>query len=220
MSYFRNHLQRRPDYSDGIGARTVSGRSRRAGAVLCLLLAAAGCAPMHTLHYTGDEVTVRYAGNAIECELLAVTDSLVYVVPAAKSGRSGVYGLRVDAIGNIDVHGYSNSLWLGAYLYGMVLPTAIIAPGAMNPDLIPEVRYSLMAYTAATGALLILGTSGNPKIEAPLNAQRLSDLRRYARYPYEISAEQLTLLLRSYRQETPLAYPIPAWSTNGKANSN
>ena len=88
----------------------------------------------------------------------------------------------------------------------------------MAPDLIPEVRYGMLAFTVATGALLILGTSGNPEIEAPLTAQRLTVLRNYARYPYEISPEQLTLLLRSYRQDAPLAYPTPAGRTNGKAD--
>jgi hypothetical protein len=219
MSYFRYNLQRRPDYSNGIGVNSVSGRSRRAGAVLVLLLAATACAPMHTLHYTGDKVTVEYAGTAIDCELLAVTDSLVYVVPSTEAARSGVYGLRVGAIGEIGVHDYTDPIWLGFYVVGMVLPTAILVPKAMAPDLIPEFRYGILAFTTATGALLILGTRGNPEIAAPFNAQRLTELRNYARYPYEISPEQLTLLLRSYRQDAPLAYPTPAGSTNGKAES-
>ncbi len=188
----------------------MNGWSYRLSVTLCLLFAAAACAPMHTLHYTGDEATVDYAGNAIHCELVAVTDSLIFIVPLSKTVRSGLYGLHVGAIGEIEVHEYSNPMWIGFYVFEMVIPTVVIAP-----EVIPEVRYGMIAFTAATGALLILGTSGNPEIEAPLNADRLTELRKYARYPYEISREQLTLLLRSYGQEAPLAYPTPAGSTYG-----
>ncbi len=185
--------------------------------ILLLLLPLGGCTSIFDLQHTGDTIELAYEGHPIECELLAVSDSMMYLIPTSDRwagfpvARGMIYAAPPYIFTSGEVQGYANRDWVLPFLLGQALPVVLLSVegGAYWGEsafftsfaffgLIPFVEY----------LILTTSTDEAPGFERPLTIGEMQLYRKYARYPQGLTAEQLELLLKVREQSQPYTLPI------------
>jgi hypothetical protein len=189
------------------------------------LLFFGGCTSMFELQHTGDVIDLDYEGQDIRCELLAVSDSMMYLIPTAdnkpgtglEAGR--IYAAPPYVFRSGDVQGYSNRSWLTPFLIFQVVPIIMYAIEAAsyehdNTAAVMVLPIFFGSFTLLEFVLLHSATNDPPGFDRALMPEELLFLRKYARYPQGLTAEQLKLLLAVRNQTEP--HPMPAPITDSK----
>lgn len=192
--------------------------TRHALFLIPLLMFFGGCTSMFELQHTGDVIELDYEGQDIRCELLAVSDSMMYLIPTAdnkpatglEAGK--IYAAPPYIFRSGDVQGYSNRSWLTPFLIFQVVPLIMYTIEAAYYQQDHSTAAMVLpiffgSFTLLEFVLLHLESNEPPGFERALAPEEMQFLRKYARYPQGLTAEQLTLLL-SVRQQTD-PYPMP-----------
>lgn len=194
--------------------------TRQAFSLILALLFFGGCTSMFELQHTGDVIELDYEGQDIQCELLAVSDSMMYLIPTAdnrpatglEAGK--IYAAPPYIFRSGDVQGYSNRSWLTPFLIFQVVPLIMYTIEAAyyqqdhtTAALVLPVIFG--TFTLLEFVLLHLESNDPPGFERVLAPEELQFLRKYTRYPQGLTAEQLTLLLAVRNQTEP--HPMPAY---------
>ncbi|MBE0643483.1 MAG: hypothetical protein IH600_05345 [Bacteroidetes bacterium] len=184
-----------------------------------LLLLTSGCANIHELRYRGDAMALQYEGKEFTCELLSLSDSVMYFIPMEEDNPElllapgKIYAAPPYVFASGDVLGYGNHDWVYPVLGMQLLPVLMLAVEASfyNQDI-----ESFFAWTAALSfipalnvLILYLGTLETPRFEETLLPPKTSEFRKYARYPQGLTEEQLKLLLAVRSQTELLTLPAP-----------
>ena len=183
----------------------------------CCALILIGCSSIFELRHTGDVLELPYAGEEIHCELLAVTDSMLYLIPTADNDPALglVAGMIYEAPPVLfprgEVQGYMNRSWLTPVLLFQLLPTVMLTIEAFDYD---KETFGLNYMLPAIGVIGMInlwvfhdGSNDPPEFTRALTPEEMQLLRRYARYPQGLTAEQLELLLSVRKQTTPRLMP-------------
>lgn len=184
------------------------------------LLFFGGCTSMFELQHTGDVIELDYEGQDIRCELLAVSDSMMYLIPTVENEAETlleagkIYAAPPYIFRSGDVQGYTNRSWLTPFLIFQVVPFIMYAIEAavytQNHNTSAWTLPFFGTFTLLEFLLLHSATNDPPGFDRALAPEELQFLRKYARYPQGLTAEQLTLLLAVRNQTVP--YPMPAYT--------
>lgn len=184
-------------------------RVRQTGVLLIVLLLA-GCTPTAILDVDeeGDEAVLSTPQGSLQGELIAVTDSSLYVVISGGvvPFSTPILGrlVRVDAasISSIEIKGYSDKSWIGGVIAFEVVPALLmgIAAAQVDDGQGLEVTAVLMIPAALTALIFGVVTPPAPGAEAPWPDDALQELSKYARYPQGPSPDIMDALLESLQQ--------------------
>ena len=175
-------------------------------ALLALLqVSCASVEPMVTM--TGETVNVRLRdGSEESAELIAVGDSSILCFPAAGDrvrGTRAVKEFPADSIEQITVSGFRNESWWVGVLVFEVLPAVglAVAAGSANADAGAVFAVAMIPAGLTT---LLYATSGlpTPTFEEPLSAEKLGELRKYARFAGRLTSSQKDQLLHMHERVT------------------
>lgn len=167
---------------------------------LCLLLIATllqSCGPKAHVRTRpfGDTARLEYAqSKRVDCELLAVDDSTLFV-----QFEKQLYRAKLTEFRKIHVKEYSAAQGKNAAMIGLVLIDGVVAFAGFESE-----NTTLgVVYTAAAGLTLLTFLSGNPKVNfAPAEKpDQLSQLRLHCRYPEGLSRENWQALLQAAGQD-------------------
>ena len=191
-------------------------------AICCCALGLVACTSILELRHTGDVLALQYAGEEINCELLAVTDSMLYLIPTADNDPALglVAGMIHEAPPSLfhrgEVQGYMNRSWMTPVLLFQLVPTVMLAVEAFtyegNDSELRFILPTLGAISMLNMWILHSGTDDAPGFTRSLMPEELPLLRRYARYPQGLTAEQLDLLLSVRNQRAARPLPVPMGS--------
>jgi hypothetical protein len=141
-------------------------------------------------------------------ELLAVRESTIIISSnydpyrMRRTPMPEVVAIETIDLKKIEVEGYSDRSWGKYVLIFEGVPTLFftIAAGEAQAD----VGSAFLAFSILTGLNYLafeLSTPSPPGVEQPLSAEKLSDLRKYARFPQDFTPSQLDSLLTIYEIE-------------------
>jgi hypothetical protein len=178
----------------------------------CVFLTSAfllGCGVSeYTLKPTGDMIKVTTAEKAeIAGELLAVRDSTILVLrddTATKQPKleSKLLRLKTADLRKIEVNGYSDRSWAKYVLIFEGVPTVLItAAAASYYDDSSQAAPWFFAGALLTGLnylLFELSTPSPPGAEQPFTNEKLNEMRKYARFPIDMTTSELDSLLTIY----------------------
>jgi hypothetical protein len=186
--------------------------------LILLLPPLTGCTSIFELQHTGDTIELKYEGHPIECELLAVSDSMMYLIPTSDTWagfpvvRGMIYAAPPYIFTSGEVQRYANRDWVLPFLIGQVLPVVILSVEAGAYSANDAAFFGYMAIFGIIPAveylILIAATDEAPGFERPLTVAELQFYRQYARYPQGLTDEQLGLLLQIRKQSQPLTLPL------------
>jgi hypothetical protein len=149
---------------------------------------------------TGETATVRlHDGTEESVELLAVEDSsIICLLPqgTAATGPRRVVEIPGGSISRVEVSGFRNDKWWVGVVVFEVLPAVglTVAAGAANADAGATFAVSMIPAMLTT---ILYAASGvpTPTFEDPLSAEKLGELRKYARFAGRLTSSQKDQLL-------------------------
>lgn len=184
---------------------------------ILILQSLAVCTNIFELRHTGDTIDLRYEGHGIECELLAVSDSMMYLIPTSDTwagfpvARGMIYAAPPYIFTSGEVRRYMNRDWVLPFLLAQALPVVMLtteAAALWDPGAFVYVLPVLSLVPFVEVMLLISATDDPPGFDRPLTLEELQFYRKYARYPQGLTEEQLGLLLKVREQSQPYTRPI------------
>jgi hypothetical protein len=131
-------------------------------------------------------------------EIVAVSDSTVLfnTQPELQSPQGSFQQrfvvVQVDDLESITIKGYSNRKWTGAVIGFEVVPAILLglAAGIADSDITGEVFLISAIPPLLNFIAFEASTPKPPKFEYPITAERLKDLKKYARFPQGLTTEQ------------------------------
>jgi hypothetical protein len=146
----------------------------------------------------GNEVDIKLTNDSeyTDAELLFISKDTLYSL----SMNSAVQLHHIKDVKQIKVNGYSDRSWIFAVLGMQVLPAIVLGVTAESAGSDGGFALSAVLLIPAV-AEFILFEASTPK--APLYTKplenKISSLRKYARYPYELQREQIDALINYYK---------------------
>jgi hypothetical protein len=176
-----------------------------------------GCSPSeYAVNPTGDIVTVTTREKAeITGELLAVQDSAILVSTRSDAvikqlkPEGTILRINTSDLSKVVVNGYSDRSWLKYVLIFEGVPTVLLTIAAAS--------YSEDGHSAEAGPWFLAGalltglnylvfelsTPSPPRAEKPITADKLNDLRKYARFPLDSMYSPIDSLLEIHQFTEP-----------------
>ena len=160
---------------------------------VCLFCACASS--VKVLKPTGEAATLTLGNTSHAVELLAVSDSTIYV-----NNQNQIWRLPLSDVRKIHVQGYeiSPAAKLIAIIPGLLIEGIVLgAAGSVD-----EGGWQFAAVAAMAGTV-VASLTGNPKVNfsPPLKKEEVEMLRFYCRYPQGLNRAQWETLLRHFTQE-------------------
>lgn len=176
---------------------------------MSVLLLYFSCAPqIKDLKATGDMAEVVFRDRRkLTCELLALTDSSIYVLRKGAKLPSIYYGEVVEIyfrdLRSIAIRGYTNKKWIGAIIAFEVVPAALFAIAAASADADGMgTAIGIMSLPVLLNfAVFSASTPPTPGVKNFYSTGQSKRLRKYARFPQGLTQDQLKQLLEESKQD-------------------
>lgn len=167
---------------------------------LLLLFFCLGCkSQMFVLSPAGDNAKIIMQNNTdIIAELLAVNDDVLFVNVISGNEALGIsneeifIGLRFDEITEIVIQDYKNNDWVAPWIAFQVIPPFLLGYAASTVDVnffAVWLTYSIPAVVSAVS--LGIGGPKKPSFSNDFTSEKLSEIKKYVRYPLGLNDGQL-----------------------------
>lgn len=187
--------------------------------VICCLLAAIlhSCHPVSPLvRLEGDQAQIRMRdGREIKAELITVREGNLYIKNTAQKGSAMpgglVYKIPAPALQQVKILKYANTRWIGAWVATQLVPTFLLALSAYRAETgnAGPIFFIFMIPTTASGTVLALTTPRSPTFSSDSLQTDLSCLKKYTRYPQNLSDRQFDTFLKSGHQTVVETLAVP-----------
>lgn len=170
----------------------------------------AGCtSQMFVLKPEGDQAKISLSGDIdIRAELLAVNDSILYVKiisggePIGVSPEESFIGFELDGVSHISVQGYTNKRWILPWVVFQVIPPILLGIAASTVSADGLAVWGITSIPAVvSGVTMGRGSSKNPVISNEFTPYKISELKKYTRYPLGLNDGQLRKIAESHGQQ-------------------
>lgn len=166
------------------------------------------CAPqIKNLKATGDTAEVVFTDNRkLTCELLALTDSSIYVLKKGSRLPSIYYGEIVEIdlhdLKSITIKGYANKKWVGAIIAFEAIPAVLFGIAAASAGADVGQAIGIMSLPVLLN-FVVFSTAipRAPQVRFPSSTAQLRKLPKYARFPQGLTRDQLKHLLAVSKQD-------------------
>jgi hypothetical protein len=178
--------------------------------LLIVQLCLAGCTgQMFVLNPEGDQAKITLSGDFdIMAELLAVNDSILYVniIYGGKaigvSPEESLVGLELDGVSQITVQGYTNKRWILPWVGLQVVPPILLGFAASSVSEDGLAVWGFFSIPAViSGIFMGRGSSKKPEISNTFTPEKISELKKYTRYPLGLNDGQLRKIAESHGQQ-------------------
>jgi hypothetical protein len=127
-------------------------------------------------------------------ELLFIYEDTLYTL----FNNSKVFPIPMTQIEQISVSGYSDRGWLGAIIGLQVVPSILMGAVASSENTNAWALTGIMLIPAVLEAALFESSTPNaPLFKSPIE-EKVTELKKYARYPIEMSREKINALEKFY----------------------
>ena len=175
---------------------------------MSVLLLYLSCAPqIKDLKAIGDNAEIVFKDKRkLTCELLALTDSSIYVLKKGSKLPSIYYGEIIEVrfldLRSIAIEGYTNKKWVGTIIAFEIIPAALFAIAAASADAEVGTALGIMSLPVLLNfAVFSASSPGKPGVKNFSSADQLKKLNKYARFPQGLTQDQLKQLLKESKQE-------------------
>jgi len=168
-----------------------------------------GCTgQMFVLKPEGDRAIISTKdGIDFTAELLAVNEDVLYVNIISGNHTLGIahdeilIGFELDNIRDIRIQGYRNNQWVAPWVVFQVIPPILLGIAASMETADAVAVWAVFSIPALiSGTTLGFGGTKNPAFSNDFTPYKISELKKYVRYPMGLNEGQLNIIAESHGQ--------------------
>lgn len=160
------------------------------------------------LNTEGDRATISTQGGIdFTAELLAVNEDVLYVNVISGNHVLGItydetlIGYEMDSIREIRILGYRNNRWIAPWVVFQLVPPILLGIAASSESAGGLAVWAVFSIPALiSGTTMGLGGTKNPAISKEFTPDKISELKKYVRYPLGLNDGQLNKIAEYHGQ--------------------